>query len=48
VDQGVLVLGIYRPDGEFVGAPNKDTRVEEQDILLVYGKDVDVRAIFEL
>lgn len=48
VDQGALVLGIYRPDGEFVGAPNKDTRIREKDILLVYGKDVDVRAIFDL
>lgn len=46
-DQGVLVLGIYRADGQFVGAPKKDTEVRGGDILLVYGRDKDINQIFE-
>jgi len=45
-DLGVLVLGIYRADGEYVGAPKKDTKVEKGDILLVYGRDDDVTTVF--
>ena len=36
-DEGVLVLGIRRADGSFVGAPRGDTRVHEHDTLIVYG-----------
>lgn len=47
-EQGVLVLGIYRPEGGYVGAPGKDTKVQSDDILLVYGKDIDVNRVFDL
>jgi hypothetical protein len=41
-DAGVIVLGIYRNNGEFIGAPKKDTIVEPEDVLMVYGRDEDV------
>lgn len=36
-DEGVLVLGLRRSDGSFIGAPRGDTRVHEHDTLIVYG-----------
>jgi len=36
-DEGVLVLGIRRSDGTFIGAPRGDTRIHEHDTLIVYG-----------
>lgn len=41
-DAGVIVLGIYRDDGQFVGAPKKDTVIQPRDVLMVYGRDDDV------
>lgn len=36
-DEGVLVLGIRRADGTFIGAPRGDTLIHENDTLIVYG-----------
>jgi len=36
-DEGVLVLGIHRPEREYVGAPGKHSRVEVGDTLVLYG-----------
>jgi uncharacterized protein with PhoU and TrkA domain len=36
-DEGVLVLGIRRADGTFLGAPRGRTAVHEHDTLVVYG-----------
>lgn len=36
-DEGVLVLGIRRSDGTFIGAPRGDTNIREHDTLIVYG-----------
>lgn len=36
-DEGVLVLGIQRADGTFIGAPRGNTEVHENDTLIVYG-----------
>ena len=36
-DEGVLVLGIRRSDGSFIGAPRGTTVVSEGDVLTVYG-----------
>jgi len=46
--EGVLVLGIERPDGRFLGAPRGTTRLREGDLLLLYGhgdsfEDLDER-----
>ena len=46
-DHGVVVLGIYRSDGEFVGAPDKDTVVRGEDILMVYGQEDRVKEAFK-
>jgi hypothetical protein len=35
--EGVLVLGIRRTDGTFLGAPRGHTRVHEHDTLILYG-----------
>ncbi len=37
-NEGVLVLGIERHDGSYVGAPRGQTRVEVGDLLIVYGR----------
>jgi hypothetical protein len=38
-DEGVLVLGIVRRDGSYIGVPTKHTRIEAGDILVLYGRD---------
>ncbi|MCA9040876.1 MAG: TrkA C-terminal domain-containing protein [Planctomycetaceae bacterium] len=37
-DEGVLVLGIERRDGTYIGAPRGDTTLHVEDILLLYGQ----------
>jgi hypothetical protein len=36
--EGIVVLGIDRADGGYVGAPRPDTRVVPGDVLLLYGR----------
>ena len=36
--EGVLVLGIQRTDGTYVGAPTGKTRIYEQDVMILYGR----------
>ncbi len=38
-DEGVLLLGIERPDGHYVGAPLAHTCIHAGDQLVVYGRD---------
>lgn len=38
-DDGIVVLGILRADGRFVGAPDKHERLVVGDVLMVYGSD---------
>ncbi len=40
--EGVNVLGITRTDGSYLGVPDKDTEIEEGDIMLIYGKSKHV------
>ncbi len=35
--EGVLILGLTRRSGEYVGSPNGDTRIQHGDVLTVYG-----------
>jgi K+/H+ antiporter YhaU regulatory subunit KhtT len=37
-DEGLVVLGILRPDGSYLAVPNGDTRVEPEDTLVLYGR----------
>jgi len=46
-DEGILVLGIRRPDGAFLGAPTGDTRVEPEDVLILYGRRTAIRDLDE-
>ncbi|HSO05618.1 MAG TPA: TrkA C-terminal domain-containing protein [Pelomicrobium sp.] len=37
-DEGVLVLGIQRADGTFLGAPHGPTEIAANDLLILYGR----------
>lgn len=37
-DEGVLVLGVIRGDGSYLGAPQPDTRLEVGDTIVSYGR----------
>jgi hypothetical protein len=43
--EGVIVLGIYRNDGSYVGAPKADTRIYPDDRLLFYGRAGGLREL---
>lgn len=36
--EGVVVLGIQRKDGRYIGAPKGTTRIEADDLLILYGR----------
>jgi K+/H+ antiporter YhaU regulatory subunit KhtT len=38
-DEGILVLGIVRGDGSYLGVPTKHTRIEPGDTVILYGGD---------
>jgi hypothetical protein len=47
-NEGILILGIERNDGEYLGAPRGQTRIEANDHLILYGQqealaNLDVR-----
>jgi NhaP-type Na+/H+ and K+/H+ antiporter len=42
-DEGVTVLGIYRSDGRYVGAPRGDTDLYEDDTVVLYGRSKTLR-----
>ena len=37
-DEGVLVLGIIRANGNYVGAPKGFTEISPGDLLILYGR----------
>lgn len=37
-DEGILVLGIQRPNGTYIGTPTGDTQVLPDDTLVLYGR----------
>jgi hypothetical protein len=37
-EEGILVLGIECPGGQFIGAPAQDTEIRERDRILLYGR----------
>ena len=41
-DRGVIVLGITKGDGRFIGVPNRHQCVEPGDVLLVYGNEAAI------
>ena len=38
-EEGIVVLGIVRADGAYLGAPGGDTRIHPGDTVIVYGRD---------
>ncbi len=38
-DEGLVVLGIVRTDGSYLGVPTKNTRIEAGDTVILYGRD---------
>lgn len=46
-DAGIVVLGIHRKDGTFVGAPDKTQLLHPGDVVMVYGSDVAVKKFRE-
>lgn len=37
-EEGILVIGIHRPDGNYIGAPDGSTHIKRHDVLLLYGR----------
>ena len=37
-EEGIIVLGINRKDGNYLGAPDGDTKIEKNDVLILYGR----------
>lgn len=37
-DEGIVILGIKRPDGRYLGAPHGDAIVRSDDVLILYGQ----------
>jgi len=46
-DEGVMILGVERSDGTYLGVPSPKTRVEAGDRLTVYGEEDALRALAE-
>jgi len=44
-EEGVIVLGIYREGGDYVGAPTADTRIYPGDLLILYGRSGALREL---
>lgn len=43
--RGIVVLGIERADGSYVGAPNGQTHIEQGDMLMAYGQEDNLSAL---
>jgi K+/H+ antiporter YhaU regulatory subunit KhtT len=41
-DEGVVVLGVLRHDGHYLGVPNAETSIRAGDTLIVYGAERDL------
>ncbi|MCP4224843.1 MAG: potassium transporter TrkA [Actinomycetia bacterium] len=37
-EEGVVILGLHRDDGTFIGAPTGDTQIHAGDFILAYGR----------
>lgn len=46
-NEGIVVLGVRRGDGTYVGAPNGDTRIVADDTLIAYGRIDALEALDE-
>jgi len=46
-DAGLIVLGIQRANGEYIGAPGPDDRLEAGDAIMIYGTEAAVHEAVE-
>jgi hypothetical protein len=46
-DEGLIVLGITRANGDWIGTPDGDTLLHDGDVLVVYGREDRVTEIDE-
>lgn len=46
-DEGVVVLGVTRADGHYIGAPSGSTVLRPGDLLVVYGRDESLASLDE-
>ena len=44
-DEGIVVLGIQTPDGEYHGVPTRKTRIRAGDSVLLYGRQASLAAL---
>jgi hypothetical protein len=44
-DEGVVVLGVKRPDGTYLGAPKGSTKIFPEDTLVLYGRLAALEAL---
>lgn len=47
IGEGVLVLGITRPTGDYMGAPTGATRIDPGDTVLLYGREAVLEELDE-
>ena len=41
-DEGIIVLGVTRKDGTYIGAPKGDTGIQPHDLLILYGRSASL------
>ncbi len=44
-EEGILVLGIIRQDGKYIGAPTGSTKIHPKDTLILYGQKDKLQAL---
>lgn len=44
-EEGVIVLGVQTPDGEYHGAPTRKTSIRSGDVLLLYGRQSSLSSL---
>lgn len=44
-EEGVNVLGVHRPDGRYIGAPDGATKIKSGDRVVLYGKKTRLREL---
>jgi hypothetical protein len=44
-EEGIVVLGVHRAGGHYVGVPRGETQIEPGDILVLYGREDDIRQL---
>lgn len=47
IGEGVLILGVQRSSGQFLGAPSGDTELHTGDSVIVYGREDQLRELSE-